>query len=92
MPRPFVYKRIDRILENGKDLETVVLGHPHMWGVMHGDLWVTIAKQDTHGIKNWKNNGLKYQKLYFSTQHMAQTHADRLNKLFYTNEYKVAKI
>lgn len=92
MARPTAYTRIARILESGKECETVVLGQQQMWGIKHGEYWVTLCKEDTYGLKNWKGNGLKYTRLFYSTLQVAQTQADKLNRLFNTDEYIVAEI
>ena len=50
MPRPFVYKHLDRTILPGDHRETIALGYGEMWGVKKGDQWVTVCKEDAYKI------------------------------------------
>ena len=93
MPRPHKYQRLDCVLETGKDLETVALGHAVMYGVKKGTNWVTVCKEDTFGITGVPpSNQRKYTRLFYATRKPAQSQANRLNRIFNTDQYVVAEI
>lgn len=94
MARPLKYHRLDRVLENGKVCETVSLGYDVMYGVKKGNDWVTLCKEDTYGMTGWKASGnfRRYSRLFYTSSHVAQRQADRLNRLFGSTEYRVVPI
>jgi len=90
MARPFVYEHLDRRVLPTDSRETISLGIKHMWGVKKGDNWVTICKQDAYGID--PNIGRKYTRLFFASKTVAQTHCNKLNSIFNTQDYQVEQI
>lgn len=90
MARPYLYKHLDRTLPTGETRETISLGFEAMYGVKHGDDWVTICRQDAFGIN--PGEGRKYTRLFFATERVARNHADRLNRMFNSTEYRAVKI
>lgn len=91
MPRPFVYKKLDAVLKYGDTLETLALGYDTMYGVKCGDDWVTICKEDTFKVREIPTYR-KYTRLFFVSKTTAETQANKLNKLFKTDRYRVEKI
>ena len=91
MPRPKHYRELDKTLVPGRMHETISLGHSHMWGVKKGDDWITICYEDAYKI-NPSKVYRKYSRLFFATEKSAKNQVDKLNRLFHTTEYKVAKI
>jgi|DEB0MinimDraft_6_1074348.scaffolds.fasta_scaffold24238_4 hypothetical protein len=91
MPRPFVYKKLDSILKYGDTCETVSLGHNVMWGIKNEEDWVTLCKEDTFGMEE-KHLHRKYSRLFYASETTARTQANKLNKLFNTDKYRVAKV
>tara|TARA_Y100000004_G_scaffold148939_1_gene170671 strand:+ start:441 stop:716 length:276 start_codon:yes stop_codon:yes gene_type:complete len=91
MPRPYHYTRLHNTMTAGDTCETVALGHDHMYGVKCGDKWVTICKEDTFRLTTGQAYR-KYTRLFYATRKPAQSQADKLNRIFNTNEYQVAKI
>ena len=90
MPRPFVYKHLDKTLISGDLRETIALGFGSMYAVKKGNDWVTICRQDAFGLK--PSEGRKYQRLFFATEQTAKRHASKLNKIYNSTEYTVVKI
>lgn len=91
MARPKHYRELNRLMVTGKMHETIALGHDHMWGVKHGDDWVILCYEDAFKLTPSRVYR-KYSRLFFATQKSAQNQAERLNKMFNSTEYKVAKI
>ena len=91
MPRPHHYTRLHNTMLPGDSCETLALGSDAMYGVKSGAQWVTICKEDIFRLQRGQAYR-KYQRLFFATRRSAQTQCDNLNKMFNTDEYKVAKI
>tara|TARA_R100000734_G_C3277177_1_gene71716 strand:- start:192 stop:467 length:276 start_codon:yes stop_codon:yes gene_type:complete len=91
VPRPEHYTRLHNTMLPGDSCETLALGCDAMYGVKNGDKWVTICKEDIFRL-NTGQAYRKYQRLFFATKRSAQSHCDKLNRIFNTNEYEVAKI
>jgi hypothetical protein len=75
----------------GDACETLALGSDHMYGVKHGDQWVTICKEDVFKLTTGQAYR-KYTRLFYATRKPAQSQADKLNRMFNTDEYVVVKI
>ena len=91
MVRPHVYKPLDRLMMPGETREHVVLGHDHMYGIKKGSDWVTLCKEDIYGF-DLNNVNRKYTRLFFVSEKAAQNQVDKLNKMFNSTEYKIAKV
>ena len=91
MPRPEHYTRLHNTLKSGDMCETIALGSNTMYGVKNGDQWVTVCKEDIFKL-NKGQTYRKYTRLFFATKRSAQSHCDKLNKMFNTDEYVVAEI
>ena len=91
MPRPFVYKHLDRTILPGDHRETIALGYGEMWGVKKGDQWVTVCKEDAYKIDP-SSSLRKYTRLFFANKKSAQTQCNKFNRIFNTQDYQVEKI
>ncbi len=91
MPRPNHYTRLHNTLLPGDSCETLALGADAMYGVKCGELWVTVCKEDVFRL-NTGQAYRKYQRLFFATRKSAQAQCDKLNRIFNTNQYEVAKV
>ena len=90
MARPFVYKKLDTILKSNDIKETYALGCEVMYGIKKGTQWVTICRADPYLLSN--KNPRKYIRLFYATENVAHTQAQKLNNTFNTNEYHVVQI
>ena len=91
MPRPHHYTRLHNTLRTGDMSETIALGSDTMYGVKCGAQWVTMCKEDIFKLNNGQTYR-KYTRLFFATRKTAQSHCDKLNRMFNTDEYQVAEI
>ncbi len=91
MPRPHHYTRLNSTLLPGDDCETLALGSDAMYGVKNGEQWVTVCKEDVFRL-NTGQAYRKYQRLFFASRKSAQSQCNKLNKIYKTNQYVVAKV
>ena len=89
MSRPYFYKQLDKITKTDNMCDIIALGYDTMWGVKHGDDWVTVCREDAF---NFKSTYRTYTRLFFATEKAAQNQVDKLNKMFNSTEYKIAKV
>ena len=91
MARPFVYRKLDAVLKSGDTRETLALGYDVMYGVKYDNDWVTVCKEDTYRMES-SHVYRKYTRLFFVSETVAQTQANKLNKMFNTDKYRVVKV
>lgn len=91
MPRPYIYRKLDSVLKYGDTRETVSLGYDVMWAVKNEEDWVTLCKEDVFGVDNNQSHR-KYTRLFFASETVARTQANKLNKMFNTDKYRVVKV
>ena len=90
MARLESYVRLEKHYYSGSD--DLVLGSETMYAIRRGNYFVTTARDPSKYAGSNEHKIIKYKRHWFNSRPAAHNAADKLNKLYGTDDFEVVEI